>query len=45
MKSLEDEQKEYYKRENDVAKWTAIIFFGVPLAGIILIGLAFLFSK
>lgn len=30
-KDLYQEQYEYYKRENDVAKWTAILLFGVPL--------------
>ena len=30
-KNFLDEQHEYYKRENDVVKWTTIIFIGVPL--------------
>lgn len=33
-KTLYDEQYEYYKRENDVAKWVAILLFGVPAATI-----------
>jgi hypothetical protein len=30
-KTLYDEQHEYYKRENDVVKWTTILFIGIPL--------------
>lgn len=41
-KSLQQEQYEYYKRQNDVDKWTAILLFGVPLGLIAILAFVFL---
>lgn len=35
-----EEQYEYYKRENDAVKWTALLLFGVPLLTIFAIFVA-----
>ena len=35
-KNFLDEQHEYYKRENDVVKWTTILMIGVPVATVLI---------
>lgn len=41
-KTPQQEQYEYYKRQNDVDKWTAILLFGVPLGLVVILGFVFL---